>query len=54
MKFAYNTERDERNYNQLRKLGWNVIIIWECEIRHGDAQKALQELKEKIEGVYVP
>ena len=51
-KFAYNIERDEKNYNLLRDLGWNVIIIWECEIRHGDSQKALQSLKEKIEGVY--
>lgn len=49
-KFAYNTERDERNYNQLRELGWNVIIIWECEIRHGDKQKALEALSAKIIG----
>ena len=51
-KFAYNIERDEKNYTQLRELGWKVIIVWECEIRHGDSQKALQSLKEKIEDVY--
>ena len=51
-KFSYNMERDERNYNLLRELGWKVIIVWECEIRHGTPQNALQSLKEKIEGVY--
>ena len=51
-KFAYNIERDEKNYNRLRDLGWKVIIVWECEVRHGNPQNALQSLKEKIEGVY--
>ena len=51
-KFSYNMERDERNYNLLRELRWKVIIVWECEIRHGNPQNALQSLKEKIEGVY--
>ena len=49
-KFAYNIERDERNYNRLRELGWNVIIIWECEIRHGDMQVALKKLESRIVG----
>lgn len=47
-KFAYNTERDERNYKQLRELGWKIIIIWECEIRHGDAMIALKKLTSEI------
>ena len=49
-KFAYNIERDERNYKQLRELGWKIIIIWECEIRHGDAVKALKKLASEILG----
>lgn len=49
-KFAYNIERDERNYQQLEELGWKVIIIWECEIRHRDMQAALQKLISEILG----
>lgn len=49
-KFAYNIERDERNYQQLKELGWKVIIIWECEIRHRDMQAALQKLISEILG----
>lgn len=31
-KFKKNIERDERNTKKLLDVGWNVIIIWECEI----------------------
>jgi len=30
-KFAENQLRDKRAKQQLRKLGWRVIVIWECE-----------------------
>lgn len=47
-KFAYNIERDKRNYKKLEDLGWRVIIVWECEIRHSDSQRSLELLKAKI------
>lgn len=50
-KFKYNQERDERNYQKLRDLGWRILIIWECEIRHGDADKRLERLVEEIRTV---
>ena len=31
-KFATNVSRDKQNEQELKKLGWNVIVIWECEI----------------------
>lgn len=30
-KFSQNVERDKKVQTALRKLGWNVIIVWECE-----------------------
>ena len=50
-KFKYNQERDERNYQKLRDLGWRILIVWECEIRHGDADKRLEQLIEEIKTV---
>lgn len=51
-KFEYNKERDLKNYRSLEGLGWRVLIIWECEIRHGDQTIALDNLaKEIIEGM---
>lgn len=32
-KFQGNVERDRRNIEALQKLGWQVIVVWECEIR---------------------
>jgi len=29
-----NVERDKRNLRQLRKLGWKVLVVWECQIRN--------------------
>ena len=47
-KFQYNIERDQQNYRKLGTMGWRVLIIWECEIRHGDAKEALRRLEESI------
>lgn len=47
-KFNYNIERDQRNYIKLEELGWRVLIIWECEIRHGDPIMAMNALIENI------
>lgn len=32
-KIAANRERDARNEEALRQLGWRVFIVWACEIR---------------------
>ena len=31
-KFDENRARDRRNIRELRKLGWGVLVIWECWI----------------------
>ena len=30
-KFSKNVQRDKRYQEQLKKMGWKTIIIWECE-----------------------
>lgn len=32
VKLEKNVERDAKHIVDLGKLGWNVIIVWECEI----------------------
>jgi len=32
-KFDGNVARDKRNVRALRESGWNVIVVWECEIK---------------------
>lgn len=43
-KFRRNTKRDKQVKRKLRALGWNVLVIWECETRKADY------LKTKLEG----
>jgi DNA mismatch endonuclease (patch repair protein) len=33
-KITSNAERDKVNFQKLTALGWNVLTVWECEIRH--------------------
>jgi DNA mismatch endonuclease (patch repair protein) len=32
-KFAANVARDRRNLDDLKALGWNCRVIWECETK---------------------
>lgn len=32
-KINANVSRDQENMKLLSELGWNVIVIWECELR---------------------
>ncbi len=32
-KLERNRRRDETNIEQLRAMGWDVLVVWECETR---------------------
>ena len=32
-KILANVSRDQKNMKLLSELGWNVIVIWECELK---------------------
>lgn len=32
-KFKRTVERDKRNQKELQRLGWNVVVLWECELK---------------------
>ena len=31
-KLRRNRERDGQAYRELRKLGWGVMVVWQCEL----------------------
>jgi DNA mismatch endonuclease (patch repair protein) len=33
-KIQRNADRDKLNQKELKKLGWKIIIIWQCQIRN--------------------
>jgi len=45
-KFQRTVERDRRNQERLRCGGWNVIVVWECELR--DMEQIAVRLPEQI------
>ena len=47
-KFQNNIERDELVKNELEKLGWKVIIVWECELRKRVINKTFEKLIREI------
>jgi len=47
-KINTNIERDRRKTVGLEKLGWRVIIIWECELKNQSKNNTLKNLKEKM------
>ena len=47
-KINRNVERDKNNYNLLEKLGWKVILIWECELKKTVREENLEKLVIKI------
>ena len=44
-KLGGNVERDERKQEELKRLGWKVVVVWECELRTFEKQ---HECKAKI------
>ena len=43
-KITGNKKKDKSNYTRLKKLGWNYLIIWQCEI----SKKNIEKLTFKI------
>lgn len=43
-KISKNIDRDNSTYNKLTELGWNVIIIWECELKKDKRDNTLEYL----------
>jgi DNA mismatch endonuclease (patch repair protein) len=39
-KLTGNAERDKQHQRELRKLGWRVITVWECEVERSGPKVA--------------
>ncbi len=52
-KIEKNKQRDERNKNELQKLGWSVITVWECQLKPATRQQTLLEIEYHINHTYL-
>lgn len=52
-KLAANRARDRRKADRLRHLGWRVLTVWECELRHPDkVKKRIKRFIDKAARLY--
>lgn len=47
-KFLANVRRDRRNARQLRKLGYRVMVVWECQTKSEAGQLRLKRRLERF------
>jgi DNA mismatch endonuclease (patch repair protein) len=46
-KIGGNVERDHRTATLLRRLGWQVLVLWECQIKSGSFGNLLRDFLDK-------
>ena len=44
-KIRRNQERDQRNYQLLQENGWQVIVIWECQLTPKQIEHTMREVE---------
>lgn len=47
-KITKNIARDEITYKKPRNMGWNVIVVWECELKKDKRNNTLECLYNDI------
>ena len=47
-KILRNVERDRENTEKLKSMGWQVITVWECELKKKVFEPTMEKLIEEI------
>ena len=47
-KIKRNKHRDKINYRRLKSLGWEVLVVWECQLHRGSVNSTLYALTVKL------
>ena len=50
-KIKRNAERDEQNIKSLSELGWNVLVVWECQLKKNIFDNTMANLINEIKGI---
>ena len=52
-KIQRNQERDERNYQILRENGWQVIVLWECQLKANLLEDTMRQVEVALQDNYL-
>ena len=47
-KIQKNVERDEMNTRRFMSLGWNVLVVWECQLKKKAFEHTMSQLEDDI------
>ena len=47
-----NIARDQRTFDLLQTAGWNVIVVWECQLKKHCNTETLSELEKQIQATF--
>ncbi len=47
-KIRRNIERDNHNYQELESDGWNVVVVWECQLKKDRFDETMNDLERRI------
>lgn len=50
-KINTNIERDKRKQEALKELGWNVVVVWECELKKQSRDITLNSIANLLKAV---
>ena len=48
-KFCRNVERDKEHVHELERLEWNVIVIWECELKKQVFEETMLRVQRELQ-----
>ena len=52
-KIRRNQERDQRNYQTLRDNGWQVLVVWECQLSQKNLEQTMLQVEIRLHDFYL-
>lgn len=52
-KIRKNKERDQQEHEALRKTGWNIITVWECQLKPRKREQTLEGILLLLQKIYL-
>ncbi len=52
-KIQRNQERDQMNYKKLVENGWQVIVLWACQLKSKQMEKIMLQVEVQLHGYYL-
>ena len=52
-KIQRNQERDQQNYRILQENGWQVIVLWECQLKPKQLEQTMLQVEVQLHNYYL-